>query len=101
MVHRNRRVASFAMATAALAGVIALAAAYQPAAGAPGQSWTTTIAIQNLASVPSEAAVSYYSTSGVLLKKHPAGAIPPKGTLYLDSNSVGELPANFAGSAVV
>ena len=88
-------------ALGALAGVTALVSGGMPASGAPGTAWSATVVVQNLADTPNEAAVSYYSTTGVLMKTYPLGGIPPKGTAYLDASQVGELPANFAGGAVV
>lgn len=84
-----------------LAGVTALISGGGYASGAPGTAWNTTIVIQNLANSATNAVISYYSTTGVLMKAFPVNGIAPKATAYVDSQLVGEIPGNFAGNAVV
>ncbi len=101
MFVRRYSCAGVALAVGVLASAALLSAGARGASGAPGVAWNSNLAIQNLSDIPSDSVVTYFSTTGIMMKMAPLGLIPPKGTIYVDSSAIGELPPGFAGAAVV
>lgn len=73
-----------------------------PSPSAATSSWSGSIAIQNNGTSPANTVVDFYSPSGVQVKSYAlSSAIPPKGSITLDTASIPDLPTGFLGSAVI
>ena len=73
-----------------------------PAQGATTALWSGSILVQNNGTGPATVVVNFYSTAGVLVKSYTVPSpVPPKGTVSVDTEAIGDLPNGFSGSAVV
>lgn len=111
-MHRMPRGLSRAVLFALLAALIASGAFVinrvqagvftAPNQGASSAQWSGSIVVQNHGQSPATVVINFYSTTGVLVKSYPLPSpIPSKGTIAVDTESIGDLPNGFSGSAVV
>ena len=71
-------------------------------ASAAAATWSGSIIVQNDGTAPAAVVINFYSTVGVLVKSYSLPSpIAAKGSATVDTESIGDLPNGFAGSAVV